>query len=108
SLFLRPRSGSMMGESNSPGVSLRSTPGCPAVSPPGYSLADTTFNHTRAGRLRRLSVRRVGAITAASLAETFFWLAAWLPLPVRWGARNYRLGKGGRLRKDFPRVGTRG
>ncbi|HWL54967.1 MAG TPA: hypothetical protein VNQ90_21165, partial [Chthoniobacteraceae bacterium] len=47
SLFLRPPSGSMMGESNSPGVSLRSTPGFPAVSPPGYSLADTTFNHTR-------------------------------------------------------------
>jgi len=52
--------------------------------------------------LPRRSVRRVGAITAASLAETFFWLAAWLPLPVRWGARSYRLGKGGKLSKLNP------
>lgn len=49
--------------------------------------------------LPRGNVRRVASITLASLAETFFWLVAWLPLPVRWGTHSYRLGSGGRLRK---------
>lgn len=34
---------------------------------------------------------------AASLAETLFWLVAWLPLPVRWGSRSFRMGPGGRF-----------
>ncbi len=36
-------------------------------------------------------------ILLASFAETAFWLAAWLPLPVRWGRRSLRIGSGGRI-----------
>jgi hypothetical protein len=33
----------------------------------------------------------------ATVAESFFWLAGWLPLRVRWGARLLRLTRDGRI-----------
>ena len=41
--------------------------------------------------------KRWCAVLLAALFEGGFWLAAWWPLPVRWGKRCYRLGKDGRL-----------
>lgn len=38
-------------------------------------------------------------LLAASFAETFFWAASWLPLPVWWGAERSSLSRGGRRRQ---------
>ncbi len=44
------------------------------------------------------------AVVLASLTESLFWLAAWLPLPVAWGPRRFRVGRQGEFqmgrRKD--------
>jgi len=37
-------------------------------------------------------------VILASLAETGFWLVAWLPLPVRWGSRWLWVGAGGEIK----------
>jgi len=42
---------------------------------------------------------------AVSLAETAFWLVAWLPLPVRWGGRFFRVDARGRLLSATPAGG---
>lgn len=42
---------------------------------------------------------------ATSLAETIFWLLAWLPLPVRWGGRFLRVNAQGHLISAFRAAG---
>lgn len=50
-------------------------------------------------RLRARAPRLLAAVAFASLAESAFWLCGWLPLPVRWGARRYRVAQGGALQE---------
>ena len=62
-------------------------------------LVDRVAGGADEAKTRATGRAGAGGILLAALCEGVFWLAAWLPLPVRWGARRYRIGKEGRLRR---------
>lgn len=47
-------------------------------------------------------VRRFGLVMATSLLEIFFWMGAWLPLPVWWGGRPHRVASDGKFSSENP------
>ena len=57
---------------------------------------------TLAFPMRQSRSEFASAVLLAAVAETGFWLAAWLPFPVRWGARRLRVTGGGRIASISP------